>query len=177
MIRPTLNRFASAIRFKPRPKPKLNPNTQRAPPNSLHSPPINQTPHGTPPSPPPRQIPRVMLSQFIVINVSILLFTHLFSTHVYSISATWGASMLPTMYLSGEYILIQKRNRRGRGIVVGDVVCARHPTSPAETVVKRVLGMPGDFVGSGEVDGGGNLIQVCCPQTLTDEWKGERIVG
>jgi hypothetical protein len=45
-------------------------------------------------------------------------------------------------------------------VVVGDVVCARHPTNPAETVIKRIIGMPGDFVGSGEVDGGGNLIQV-----------------
>jgi hypothetical protein len=159
MIRPFLARFASTTRFKV--KPRLMPTKPQAvkpPPGSIHAP-LPKVPQSSIPT--PRQIPLVSLSQFTVINIAVLLFTHLFTTHVYTINGTWGASMLPTMYLSGEYVLIQRWNRRGRGVVVGDVVCARHPTNPAETVIKRIIGMPGDFVGSGEVDGGGNIIQVC----------------
>ena len=44
-------------------------------------------------------------------------------------------------------MLISKYHRRGRGIAVGDMVSVRHPVMPEEGAIKRVLGLPGDFVG------------------------------
>jgi hypothetical protein len=47
-----------------------------------------------------------------------LLFAHLFMTHAYTISATWGPSMLPTFSVMGDYCLTSKYYRRGRDIKV-----------------------------------------------------------
>ena len=81
--------------------------------------------------------------------------------------------MLPTLSVAGDSVLINKQHRRGRGIVVGDLVNIKHPMFPEEGAIKRVLGMPGDFVGRdtpglasgdgerGKVRGEGLMIQVC----------------
>lgn len=54
--------------------------------------------------------------------------------------------MLPTMAVKGDRVYVDKLYRRGRGIQVGDVVDFKHPLHPGEGAIKRVLGMPGDFV-------------------------------
>ena len=54
--------------------------------------------------------------------------------------------VLPTISIAGDSVLISKHYRRGRGIAVGDMVSVRHPIMPAEGAIKRVLGLPGDFV-------------------------------
>jgi inner membrane protease subunit 1 len=69
--------------------------------------------------------------------------------------------MLPTLYFEGDWVLINKLCRRGRGIRVGDVVSARNPLKPEEMVIKRVIGMPGDFVLADSVETSGRMIQVC----------------
>jgi len=68
--------------------------------------------------------------------------------------------MLPTIYLSGEWVAINKMCRRGKGVGVGDVVCAKSPIMPEEAVIKRVIGMPGDFVLADGVDTSGRMIQI-----------------
>ncbi|KAK4127367.1 LexA/Signal peptidase [Parathielavia appendiculata] len=77
-----------------------------------------------------------------------------------------GPSMLPTFEVVGEWLLVSRLHRFGRGIEVGDVVAYNIPINE-EMGVKRVLGMPGDYVlmdtppdGEGEGGGGGNMIQV-----------------
>lgn len=54
--------------------------------------------------------------------------------------------MLPTIEVMGDHVLISKQYRRGRGIEVGDVIGFNSVYEPGETVIKRVLGMPGDYV-------------------------------
>ena len=54
--------------------------------------------------------------------------------------------MLPTLAVSGDFLVIAKWHRRGRGIVAGDVISYAHPLFPGTVAVKRVVGMPGDFV-------------------------------
>lgn len=68
--------------------------------------------------------------------------------------------MLPTMSVRGDYYYISKSYPRGREIKVGDVVSFMHPMAEGVGAIKRVLGMPGDFVCTGERDGGGKMIQV-----------------
>lgn len=54
------------------------------------------------------------------------------------------------------------RNRR-KNINVGDLVLYKIPISENNIGVKRVVGMPGDYVSMGTPDepGDGNMIQVC----------------
>lgn len=79
------------------------------------------------------------------------------------VGATAGPSMLPTIAVRGDWVWIDKSYRRGRWIKVGDVVSMKHPLMPEEGAIKRVVGMPGDFVmrDTPDADGGrGMMIQV-----------------
>ena len=54
--------------------------------------------------------------------------------------------MLPTINAQGVRVYIDRTYRRGRGIQLGDVVDFHHPMVPGVSAIKRVMGMPGDFV-------------------------------
>lgn len=66
--------------------------------------------------------------------------------------------MLPTLTAFGDSVLISQHYRRGRDVRVGDVVAFGSVVQDGERVIKRVVGMEGDFVGLGE---GGKMLQVC----------------
>ncbi|KEQ73775.1 LexA/Signal peptidase, partial [Aureobasidium namibiae CBS 147.97] len=90
-----------------------------------------------------------------------LLSVHIFFDHGYSWTGTWGPSMLPTLNASGTSVVISKWYRRGRGIQVGDIVSYKHPIQGELTTIKRVIGMPGDFVlRDTPSKGDGTMIQV-----------------
>ncbi|KAK5627393.1 hypothetical protein RRF57_003108 [Xylaria bambusicola] len=63
-----------------------------------------------------------------------------------SIGSGWGPSMLPTFLIMDEWFITDKRYRRGRGIQVGDCVAYSIPVEPGQEGLKRVMGMPGDYV-------------------------------
>ena len=88
------------------------------------------------------------LSSALLTTLKILAFALLISEKVYAIHPTQGPSMLPTLSVIGDSVLISKRYRRGRGVKVGDVVEIRHPVPeyPQHGAVKRVIGLGGDFV-------------------------------
>lgn len=70
--------------------------------------------------------------------------------------------MLPTLSVDGDGVLLSSYHRRGRGIKVGDIVAFSHPMDTRHAAMKRVVGMPGDFVCTGaEVKGEAGMIQVC----------------
>ncbi|KAH6680227.1 signal peptidase-like protein I [Halenospora varia] len=75
-----------------------------------------------------------------------LLLFHVITRYQYSIDGTWGASMLPTFSVFGDHVLIDRGYRRGRGVEVGDVVTFDSVVEPGEKVIKRVLGLEGDYV-------------------------------
>lgn len=58
-----------------------------------------------------------------------------------------GPSMLPTFYLAGDVLLIDKTkwNFR-RKVELGDVIICVSPSDPLSLVNKRVVGLPGDRV-------------------------------
>ena len=85
----------------------------------------------------------------VVLYANTALLLHVFLTYIYTIKPTYGISMVPTINPVGNWILISKRHRRGRRISVGDLVSFKHPLLEGEGAVKRVVGMPGDFVLSG----------------------------
>ncbi|KAJ5832551.1 Peptidase S26A signal peptidase I [Penicillium riverlandense] len=66
--------------------------------------------------------------------------------HLITIQLSEGPSMYPTFSPRGDYLLISRMHRNGKGIAVGDVVRFNHPTFLGVHGAKRVVGMPGDFV-------------------------------
>ncbi|KAI1824756.1 LexA/Signal peptidase [Xylaria intraflava] len=71
---------------------------------------------------------------------------HVVWAHGLSIGFGWGPSMLPTFLATNEWFVTDKRYRRGRGVQVGDCVVYSIPVEPGEEGLKRVMGMPGDYV-------------------------------
>ncbi|KAI2621769.1 LexA/Signal peptidase [Hypoxylon sp. NC1633] len=86
---------------------------------------------------------------------------HMCATYMYSAGYGWGPSMLPTFLVRDEWFVSDRSYRRGRGVRVGDCVVYSIPVEPGEEGIKRVLGLPGDYVllNSPGV-GSGNMIQV-----------------
>ena len=105
------------------------------------------------------------LVTFVARNLSLpiklFFILHLASDYVGTISPTSGPSMLPTAGVSGDVIFTSKRYARGNGIQFGDLVEYKHPMVPTERGMKRVMGLPGDFVREdGGVGRGDRMIQV-----------------
>ena len=69
--------------------------------------------------------------------------------------------MLPSLEVLGDIVLIDKRYRRGRGVVVGDVVSFDSVVQPGERVIKRVVGLEGDCVVRDTPGVGEGMVMVC----------------
>lgn len=61
--------------------------------------------------------------------------------------------MLPTLAVQGDSVWVDSRYRLGRNLKVGDLVSFKHPIVPSALAIKRVMGMPGDFVVRDTIDG------------------------
>ncbi|PFH59843.1 hypothetical protein XA68_11792 [Ophiocordyceps unilateralis] len=79
-------------------------------------------------------------------TIKLICVGHLTFTHLIEASAVGGPSMLPTFAIWGEWLVFDKTARRGRRVAVGDLVSYKLPFDPCGLGVKRVLGMPGDYV-------------------------------
>lgn len=100
---------------------------------------------------------------------------HVLVTHGYVVKGTYGVSMMPTMMPHGEAVLISKLYRRGRGVQIGDLVSMKHPFLVGESSLKRVVGLPGDFVlRDSPGRGSGVMIQVSVGLTALEWVLGER---
>lgn len=86
---------------------------------------------------------------------------HLIWDHFYAYSPLRGPSMLPNFEVMGDTVIVDRWYRRGRGIKVGDVVTFDSVVHPGEKVMKRILGMEGDYVLSHTPESGSDaMIQV-----------------
>lgn len=54
--------------------------------------------------------------------------------------------MYPAFRVWGDYALISKLHRHGRKMGVGDIAVFKHPQFTGQWAVKRIIGMPGDYV-------------------------------
>lgn len=102
-----------------------------------------------------------MQLKLLVVSTQCIFLTHLVWDRLFSISSTIGPSMLPTMNVSGDWVYISKLHVYGRGVKSGDVVSYTHPVDgPGVHVIKRIIGMPGDFVVKDPTDGSNDMLQV-----------------
>ncbi|KAF1983126.1 LexA/Signal peptidase [Aulographum hederae CBS 113979] len=81
-----------------------------------------------------------------LVSIPTIVYTHTIFSYGYSIKPTMGVSMLPILDHNLSVVVISKRSRRGRDVLVGDVVSFHNPVMVGQRAVKRVVGMPGDFV-------------------------------
>ena len=89
----------------------------------------------------PQTLPRLIINTF-----KAALFVHLFTEYIGELRTTWGPSMLPTLGATGDWVYISRLSRRGKDVCVGDMVAVKHPMFPGTGAIKRVVGLPGDFV-------------------------------
>ncbi|RZC93419.1 hypothetical protein C5167_026032 [Papaver somniferum] len=68
------------------------------------------------------------------------------NTYICSPLLGHGPSMLPTLNLTGDWILSEKVLNLSGKVHNGDIVTARSPENPKKFVVKRIMGMEGDTV-------------------------------
>ena len=55
-------------------------------------------------------------------------------------------SLLPTLNLTGDFILAERISTRFGRVGVGDIVLVRSPENPRKVMAKRLMGMVGDSV-------------------------------
>ncbi len=94
--------------------------------------------------------------------------------------------MLPTFHVVGDQMITDKRYKLGRGIRVGDIISFNSVYEPGGKVIKRVIGLEGDYVMRDTPEAGSTaMIQVSAGSTdigsvveLTDWYRFlEVIVG
>jgi hypothetical protein len=98
---------------------------------------------------------------------------HLFVEFGYDAPRAWGVSMLPTLDQDRAWLLLSHWHRRGRHIEVGDLVSYKIPIFEGHLGIKRVIGMPGDYVLTGMPDDTSNeMIQVISATPLRVQLSG-----
>ncbi|XWS12386.1 hypothetical protein CRYUN_Cryun37aG0085700 [Craigia yunnanensis] len=84
-------------------------------------------------------------SSFISIVRSLCLL-HAANNYLGTTVITYGPSMLPTLNITGNLLLVERISTRTGKLRPGDVVIFRSPESPRKVVCKRLIGMEGDQV-------------------------------
>lgn len=69
--------------------------------------------------------------------------------------------MLPTLSVFGDTVLLSRFYRRGRDVSIGDIVSFESVVDNGGAIMKRVMGMPGDYVLRDTPGKGDAMIQVC----------------
>ncbi|KAJ4863594.1 hypothetical protein T069G_00124 [Trichoderma breve] len=87
--------------------------------------------------------------RFTISTLKITCLAHLTLSHLLQVSPAQGPSMLPTFTVDGDWIAADMRYRLGRGVKVGDLVLYKIPIFSSQNGVKRIIGMPGDYVSLG----------------------------
>ncbi|XP_038882983.1 mitochondrial inner membrane protease subunit 1-like [Benincasa hispida] len=71
---------------------------------------------------------------------------HVANTYICTAALTYGPSMLPTLNLTGDFILADRLSTRFGRVGVGDIVLVKSPENPRKVMAKRLMGMEGDSV-------------------------------
>lgn len=98
--------------------------------------------------------------QKLIWGTGVILAFHICCEYFFTFGQAEGISMTPTMNGTGDWLLLSKMYRRGRYVKVGDLVSFKHPIDEGTFGVKRVIGMPGDFVLRDTPGTSGVMIQV-----------------
>ncbi|XP_052177324.1 uncharacterized protein LOC127791466 [Diospyros lotus] len=81
-----------------------------------------------------------------MIAARFLCLLHITDNYLCSASLVYGPSMLPTLNLTGDVILVDRVSTRLGKVGLGDLVLVQSPLNPRMMVTKRIVGMEGDAV-------------------------------
>ncbi|KAJ1867296.1 hypothetical protein LPJ78_001101 [Coemansia sp. RSA 989] len=81
-----------------------------------------------------------------LVTVSTGCFIHTIFDYVGEITPSKGPSMLPTLGMLGDLLVIERLPGWRNRLQMGDLVVFTSPINPERRAVKRVLGQPGDTV-------------------------------
>ncbi|KAK0666844.1 putative mitochondrial inner membrane protease subunit 1 [Cercophora samala] len=99
-----------------------------------------------PPPPPPPPLPPLRPLRLLFSYLKLLALLHLIWNNLLSLAPAQGPSMLATYPIEGTWHLTSRLSRLGRHLAVGDIVTFTLPDRPSAIGVKRVIGLPGDYV-------------------------------
>ncbi|KAE8677314.1 mitochondrial inner membrane protease subunit 1-like isoform X2 [Hibiscus syriacus] len=71
---------------------------------------------------------------------------HVTNTYVLSSNHVMGPSMLPTLSITGDVVLVERVSHRLGKLGSGDLVLVRSPLDPKRNLTKRIVAMEGDKV-------------------------------
>jgi mitochondrial inner membrane protease subunit 1 len=71
---------------------------------------------------------------------------HCFHEHILDVTICMGPSMLPTFNTDGDVVLVEFWTKKTNALKAGDVVVAKSPTNPKQTVCKRIAALEGQIV-------------------------------
>ncbi|KAK8651885.1 hypothetical protein V6N13_141462 [Hibiscus sabdariffa] len=71
---------------------------------------------------------------------------HVTDAYVLSSNHVLGPSMLPTLNITGDVVLVEHLSHRLGKLGSGDLVLVRSPLDPKKTLTKRIVAMEGDKV-------------------------------
>ncbi|KAG4166727.1 hypothetical protein ERO13_A13G151400v2 [Gossypium hirsutum] len=80
------------------------------------------------------------------IIVKFLCLLHVTDAYVVSSNHVLGPSMLPTLNITGDVVLVEHLSHRIGKLGSGDLVLVRSPLDPNKTLTKRIVAMEGDKV-------------------------------
>ncbi|MCD7449017.1 hypothetical protein HAX54_048100 [Datura stramonium] len=81
-----------------------------------------------------------------ILIAKFLCLLHVTNNYICSPVQVYGPSMLPTLNLTGDVLLVEHLSPLLDKLGPGDIVLVRSPVNPRRTVTKRILGMEGDSV-------------------------------
>ncbi|XP_065861645.1 mitochondrial ATP-independent inner membrane protease subunit 1a [Euphorbia lathyris] len=87
---------------------------------------------------------KALANSSIVANFFCLL--HITNTYLWSPLLVYGESMLPTLNLSGDVLVVEHFSHRLERVRPGDVVLVRSPSDPTRMITKRIVAMAGDTI-------------------------------
>ncbi|CAO2833274.1 unnamed protein product [Amaranthus hypochondriacus] len=88
-----------------------------------------------------------------IIIARFLCLLHVTDTYLFSPILVHGPSMLPTLNMRGDVLMVDRFTHRFGKVELGDVVLVTSPNNPKRVLTKRVLGLEGDVVSFNVHDG------------------------
>ncbi|KAI4366889.1 hypothetical protein MLD38_022695 [Melastoma candidum] len=73
---------------------------------------------------------------------------HIANTYACTLTLVSGPSMLPTLNLTGDLLLVERVSHKMGKVRPGDVVLVKSPVEPRKNLAKRVIALEGDKVTS-----------------------------
>lgn len=71
---------------------------------------------------------------------------YVINNYVFEVTMCIGPSMMPTFNSAGDLVLVEHISVLRNKLRTGDVVVAKSPTNPDQTVCKRIIGFEGSMI-------------------------------